>query len=207
VIRIFIADDHPIVRHGLRRLIEDQPDMTVAGEAAHGRAVLLAEDRQAWDVLLLDLSLPRVGGLEVLRRIHAEQPQLGIVVVSAYPEEQYALHALREGAAAYVHKDRAPAELLAAIRAAADGGSHVSPAVLDQLRGNREPLPHERLSAREYQVFTLLIQGRAVTDIAAELDITASTVSNHVARVKEKLGTRTIGETINYAHRAGLAGD
>lgn len=207
MIRVFIADDHPIVRYGLRRLLSEQDDMTVVGEASTGRQVLLAEDRGAWDVLLLDLSLPQVGGIEVLRRLKDETPRPRVVVLSAYPDEQYALHALREGAIAYVHKDEPPASLLAAIRSAAGGGTRVMAAILGQLRGQRERLPHERLSPREYQTFMLLIQGRTVTEIAAELNITASTVSNHVTHIKEKLQTRSIGETINYAHRAGLVGD
>jgi DNA-binding NarL/FixJ family response regulator len=205
MIRLFIADDHAIVRYGLRRLLEEQGDMTVVGEATTGRQVLLAEDRG--DVLLLDLSLPQVGGIEVLRRLQKEAPRLRVVVLSAYPEEQYALHALREGAVAYVHKDEPPGSLLSAIRSAASGGSRVPEAVLGQLRRQREPLPHERLSPREYQAFMLLIQGRTVTEIAAELNITASTVSNYVTHIKEKLQTRSIGETINYAHRSGLVGD
>jgi DNA-binding NarL/FixJ family response regulator len=203
-IRVFLVDDHAIVRQGLRRLIEDEPDLRVVGEAAHGREVLLAEGKDEWDVLLLDLSLPRVSGIEVLRRLRREMPALRIVVLSAFPEEQYAAYVLREGAVGYLHKDRGPAELMRALRAAAAGETYVSPAVLAQVASGQGGLPHERLSGREYQVFTLLIHGRSVTEVAAELDISASTASNHVARIKEKLGVGTIGEVINYAHRAGL---
>jgi DNA-binding NarL/FixJ family response regulator len=207
MIRVFIADDHPIVRYGLRRLLEEQDDMSVVGEASTGRQVLQAEGRGEWDVLLLDLSLPQVGGIEVLRRLQLEVPRPRVVVVSAYPDEQYALHALREGAVAYVHKDEPPGSLLLAVRSAASGGTRVPESVLDQIREQRQRLPHERLSPREYQTFMLLIQGHTVSEIAAQLDITASTVSNHVTHIKEKLKTRSLGETINYAHRVGLVGD
>ena len=108
MIRIFIADDHAIVRHGLRQLIDAQIDMRVVGEAQDGRQVLLAAGKESWDLLLLDLSLPRVNGLEVLRRLHAELPALRIVALSMYPEEQYGSRVLHEGAAAYVSKQQPP---------------------------------------------------------------------------------------------------
>jgi DNA-binding NarL/FixJ family response regulator len=125
-----------------------------------------------------------------------------------YPEEQYAHRMLAEGAAGYLSKDQGPADVLAAIRAVASGRTYFSSEVTDQLRRRQPEQPHERLSAREYQVFMLLIAGRAVSDIAAELNVSGSTVSNHVMKIREKLGARTVGEVIRYAHRAGLlAGD
>lgn len=212
MIRIFLADDHAIVRHGLRRLIEDQPDMQVLGEASDGRQVLLAEGKDAWDILVLDLSLPRVSGIEVLRRLRTEAPRLRIVILSMYPETQYALRMLREGAAAYLSKSHDPSEMLDALRTVASGKTYVRPALAAEMKleaGNRSEgdlPPHQNLSAREYQIFTLIFQGRTVTEIAAELDISQSTVSNHVARIREKLGARSIAEIVNYAHRAGLVG-
>jgi DNA-binding NarL/FixJ family response regulator len=208
VIRVFLADDHAIVRHGLRQLIAAQPDMQLVGEASDGRQVLTAAGRSSWDVLVLDLSLPRVNGTEVLRRLRVELPRLRILVLSMYPESQYAARLLREGAAAYLSKTHAPEEVLAAVRAVARGGTYVSATIAEELRAaddGGEP-PHASLSAREYQVFTLIFQGSRVSDIAAELDLSASTVSNHVARIKEKLGARSIAEIVNYAHRAGLVG-
>lgn len=210
-IRVFLADDHAIVRHGLRQLIAAQPDMQLVGEASDGRQVLTAAGRASWDVLVLDLSLPRVNGTEVLRRLRVELPRLRVLVLSMYPESQYAARLLREGAAAYLSKTHAPEEVLAAVRAVARGWTYVSPTIAEELRtaddgaAPGEP-PHASLSAREYQVFTLIFQGSRVTDIAAELDLSASTVSNHVARIKEKLGARSIAEIVNYAHRAGLVG-
>lgn len=204
MIRIFLADDHPIVRQGVRRTIEEQPDMSVVGEASDGWQVLNADDRGSWDVLVLDLSLPTLSGIEVLRRLHAELPRLRILVLSMYAEEQYAGRLLAEGAAGYVSKDEAPSVVLDAIRAVAAGRAWFSPEVLNGLQRHRTEQPHERLSAREYQVFTLLVAGRSVSEIAAELNVSGSTVSNHVTKIREKLGARTVGEIIRYAHQAGF---
>lgn len=209
MIRVFIADDHAIVRQGLRKLLEELPDVEVIGEASDGRQVLQAEGKERWDVLLLDLSLPRVSGLEVLRRLREEQPGLRIVVLSMYPEDQFALRLVHEGAAAYVAKDQPAAELVEAIRRVARGRTYVSPDVKERaLESEADPrkMPHASLSAREYQVFTLLFQGRTPTEIAAELDLSTSTVSNHMRRIKDKLGAHSIGEIVAYAHRVGLVG-
>ncbi len=207
MIRIFIADDHAIVRHGLRQLIDAQIDMRVVGEAQDGRQVLLAEGKESWDLLLLDLSLPRVNGLEVLRRLHAEHPALRIVALSMYPEEQYGSRVLHEGAAAYVSKQQPPEELLHALRLVMRGGTYVSPGLAEGASSGDTPpgiAAHEKLSAREYQIFTLILQNRTPSEIAAELNLSISTVSNHLAHVKEKLGVRTLGEIISYGHRSGL---
>lgn len=207
MIRVFIADDHAIVRHGLRKLIEESGDMKVVGEASTGRQVLLAEDKNTWDVLILDLSLPRVNGIEVLRRLRVECPKLPVIVLSMYAEDQYAMRLLKEGAAAYLSKDRPPAELVTALRVVGSGGTYVSPVFGERTGGNGESVdkpPHGTLSAREYQVFTLIFQGRTVSEIAAELNLSVSTVSNHVHRIKEKLSVRSLGEIVSYAHRAGL---
>ena len=201
MIRIFIADDHSIVRRGLRQLFEERVDMQVVGEAAHGRAVLTAlEEGPAFDVLVLDLSLPRVNGTEVLRRVRRAAPDVAVIVLSMYPEEQYARRMYDEGAAAYVGKDRPSEELVEAIRRAARGERWLPPGAAVASTG----APHDALSAREHQVFTLLFQGHAVSEIAAELDVSSSTISNHVSSIKSKIGARTINEIVSYAHRMGL---
>jgi DNA-binding NarL/FixJ family response regulator len=204
VIRVFIADDHAIVRGGLRQLVEGADDMRLVGEAADGRALLAAAEVMTWDVLVLDLSLPKVSGLEALGRVKQLRPKQAVVVLSMYSEEQYALPVLRAGAAAYLCKDRPGEELLLAIRRAARGGTYLTETVAEQAvrkpdRG--EQPPHERLTAREYQIFTLIIHGRSVTDIAAELDLTAGTVSGHLQKVKAKLGAGSVAEIVSYAHR------
>lgn len=201
-IRIFLADDHAVVRMGLRRLIEEQPDMVVVGEAKNGREVLLADSKESWDVLLLDLSLPRVNGIEVLRRLRSELPSLRVVCLSMYPEDQYAARLLNEGAAAYLSKDGNPQELVAVLREIV--GSASSARRTAEPAASPATAPHESLSAREYQIFMLILQNRRVTEIAAELDLSASTVSNHLTHVKDKLGVRSIGEIISYGHRVGL---
>lgn len=201
MIRIFVSDDHAIVRRGLRQLFDECDDMQVVGEASNGREVLTAiEGGLEVDVLVLDLSLPRVNGTEVLRRLVRIAPDIAVVVLSMYPEEQYAQRMFSEGAATYVGKDRPPELLVDAIRRAARGEKWLPP-------GTPAPsasAPHDALSAREHQVFTLLFQGQGVSDIAAELNVTSSTVSNHVSAIRNKLGVRTINEIVNYAHRMGL---
>ena len=205
-IRVFLADDHALVRVGLRQLLEREPDIAVVGEADDGRRVLLAEGKDRWDVLVLDVSLPKVGGIEVLRRLRAEHPRLKVVMLSMYPEDQYAERMLAQGAAAYLSKDRPPAQIVRAIRAVAAGRDWSGTALqLVSAEPDGRP-PHARLSAREYQVFTLLFQGSTVTEIAAELDLRTSTVSNHVAHIKDKLGAHSIADIVGYAHRAGLVG-
>lgn len=205
MIRVFLADDHGIVRSGVRKLLEAESDLRVVGEAADGRAVLAAPDIDAWDVLVLDLSLPKVNGIEVMRRLRESHPALRVVVLSMYPEDQYAERMRHDGAVAYVSKNDPPAALLAAIRTAARGLPwQRTPAAAAAARSGPAQPPHAALTAREYQVFTLLFQGEKVTDIAAELNLSVSTVSNHVAHVKEKLGARSVGEVVAYAHRAGL---
>jgi len=207
MIRVYLADDHAILRQGLRRLLREAPDIAVVGECADGRQALQAMEQTACDVLILDLSLPRVSGIEVLRRLRVSRPALRILVLSMYAEEQYALRMLREGAAGYVSKDRPSDELMHAIRQIAAGHTYRSPELSARLRsGEADPERpvHESLSAREYQVFDLLAQGRGVSDIAAELNLSKSTVSTYVQHIKGKLNVSTVGEIIRYAHQAGI---
>ncbi len=207
MIHVFVADDHAIFRQGLRDMIRTTDGFALAGEASDGRAVLDAIKEGGIDVLVLDLSLPKVSGMEVLHRVRTERPELPIVVLSMYPEDQYAMRVLKEGAFAYLSKDRPSDELITAIREAVAGRRFISPPVaelaLREATSTGRPL-HEALSAREHQVFTLLYQGLSVAEIAAELDVTSGTVSNHVAAVKTKLNARTIADIVRYAARAGL---
>jgi DNA-binding NarL/FixJ family response regulator len=208
MIRVFIADDHAVVRRGLQLLLEGTDEMKVVGTASDGREALGSPALDACDVVVLDLSLPKVSGSEVLRRLKESRPALPVVILSMYPEDQHGLHLLREGASAYLSKDRAPEELIAAIRKVARGGRYVTDTLAERSLESRAEAgaPHTTLSAREHQVFLLLVQGRVVSDIAAELDLHSSTVSNTIRRIKEKLGVATLGEIIAYAHRAGLTG-
>jgi len=207
VIRVFIADDHAIVRHGLRELLTSTNDMRVVGECTDGRQLLNQAATLDCDVLVLDLSLPRVSGPEVLRRLRQLRPTLPVLVLTMYPEDQYAVALLRNGASAYLCKDRPSHELLEAIRRVAAGRTYFTETIAQQLittPGADEGPPHAKLSAREHQVFTLIIQGRTSSEIAAELDLTAGTVSNHLAKIKDKLGAHSVAEVVRYAYRAGL---
>ncbi|HMV69278.1 MAG TPA: response regulator transcription factor [Myxococcota bacterium] len=203
-LRVFIADDHEIVRRGIRDVVEQIGGFQVVGEASDGWQVLRAPELDHTDVLLLDLSLPRLSGTEILRRVRQRRPDLPVVVLSMYPEDQYGPPLMAAGARAYLSKDRSGPEIIEAIRAAADGRSYVTDTLAGAMQG--ADAPHLSLTSREHQVFMLVIQGRTVTDIAAEIDVLPSTVSNHLARIREKLGARTIADIVHYAHRVGLVG-
>jgi two-component system, NarL family, invasion response regulator UvrY len=209
VIRVLLADDHEIVLAGIARLIAESGDLEVAGTATDGRRALQMALREglAWDVLVLDLSLPRVAGAEVLRRVKAERPEARVIVLSMYPEEQYAPHLLESGADAYVSKASPPDRLLEAIRTVAGGARWTSPTLskrLQEMRSDASTLPHRRFTSREHQVFTLIIEGLRVTDIAAQLDLTTGTVSNYVTAIKGKLDAQSLADILKYAHRVGL---
>lgn len=206
MIRVIVADDHPIVRHGLGRLIDLEPDMKVIAEAADGADLLEILARHPCDVLVLDLSLPYLRGLELLAAIKERWPALAILVFSVHPEDNFSLYLMDAGAAGYLSKDRVIDQVLGAIRCVAAGRPFITDrlAQLRSERGSDALAPHQRLSAREHQVFTRMIQGMSVSAIAAELEISASTASNHVSRIREKLGVESNGEILVYAVRAGL---
>ncbi len=207
MIRVFVADDHAIVRDGLRRVLAEADGIECVGTTEHGHDVLERAGAGGWDVLVLDLSLGDVSGLEVLRRLREVAPKLHVIVLSMYPEEQYAARVLKMGAAAYLSKSRSSVELVEAIRSVARGRRYitetVADALLEQLGGDEAP-PHTRLSEREYQVLQLLIEGHTPGDIAAQLDLSPSTASSHLVNIRTKLGVRTNGEILQYAYRAGL---
>ena len=203
--RVFIADDHAVVRYGVRQALEELGGFEVVGEAENGRQVLNAEGIELWDVLVLDLSLPDLNGPEVLRRIRARRPTLGVVVLSMYPEEQYARRMYAAGANAYLSKSRPPGDLVLAVRAAARGERYpAAPVEAPGPAGSAAKPPHAALSRREHQVFMLIVAGHAVADVAAELDVHSCTVSNHLAKIREKLGVSSVAALVRYAHAAGL---
>lgn len=208
MIRLLICDDHALVRRGLRQILAEAPDVEVVAEAADGPQALACIRRDHIDVVLLDIALPGRDGLDVLKQIHQEFPKLAVLVVSTYPEKQYALRCLRLGALGYLNKGVDPAELIAAIRKLASGGLYVSPLVAEALaaavRHETERPPHELLSAREYQVFTLIAAGRSLTEIAATLSLSLNTVSTYRARIMQKIRTSNDVETALYAVRHHL---
>lgn len=209
MIRLFVADDHPIVREGLKRLLSEQEDMSVVGEAADGDETLVLIGRTEADVLLVDVSMPGPGVLEIIRRLNAATPRLRILVLSVHSEDQYALRTLRAGAAGYLMKDRTPEELAGAIRKVSRGGRYVSDSLAEKLVADlgaedKAP-PHERLSNREYQVLTHLAAGRSAKEIAASLAVSPKTVATYRARVLEKLNLATTADLIRYALEHELA--
>ena len=213
MIRVFLADDHTIVREGLKRLVDETSGMTLAGQTDRGQAVLDRAGDGLWDVLILDLSLEDVSGIEVMRRLGQAHPRLAVVVLSMYPESPYAVRLLKMGAKSYLTKGCSSEELVAAIRAAASGQRYltrsVSDLLVETLGGGGDPSqpPHERLSPRQHQVFMLVVEGRSSGEIAVELTLSPSTVSTHLAHIRERLGVRTNGEMIQYAYRAGLVAE
>jgi DNA-binding NarL/FixJ family response regulator len=209
MIRLLICDDHAIVRQGLKQILADAPDLAVAAEAGDGPEAIQCIRRGGMDVVLLDIALPGRDGLDVLKQIHQEFPKLPVLVVSTYPEKQYALRSLRLGAAGYLNKGADPAELITAIRKVAQGGMFVSPTVAETLasamrRDTGQQPPHELLSPREYQVFSLIAAGRSLTEIADTLSLSLNTVSTYRARVMEKIDTQNDVETALYAVRHQL---
>jgi two-component system invasion response regulator UvrY len=208
VIRLFIADDHPVVRAGLRGIIEGEPDFEVVGEACDGGDMLARIGRTPAEVLLLDVSMPGPGFLEVLGGLRQDHPRLAVLVLSVHPEDQYAVRALRAGAAGYLTKDHSPEELVAAIRKVHRGGKYVSPSLAEKLAVGLEigvsGWPHERLSNREYDVLCLLGSGRTVKEIASKLTLSPKTVSTYRARVLEKMKLATNADLVRYAAQHGL---
>jgi len=208
MIRVAIADDHTILREGLRQLLSAASDVEVVAEAADGHEALALARAGGFDVLLLDMSMPGKSGIELIKQIKGERPRLHVLILSMHEESQYAVRAIKAGAAGYVTKDRAATELVDALRTVAGGGAHVSANVAQALALAAMPgatgLPHERLSDREFEVFDLLVRGLTVTDIAGKLNLSSKTVSTHKARLMEKLGIDNPAELVRYALRHGL---
>ncbi len=200
MIRVLIADDHEIVRDGLRRILAASGDLQVAGEAADGDQALALVRANDYDVAVLDMSMPGLAGLDLIKRLKAEKPGLGLLVLSMHGEQQYAARALKAGASGYLNKDSAADQLLGALRKIAGGGVHVSDAAAAQLiSGAGDGAPHARLSDREFEVLKLLAAGRSPSDIARQLHLSVKTVSTHKARVQEKLGLAGTAELVRYA--------
>jgi two-component system invasion response regulator UvrY len=209
MIRLLIADDHPVVREGLRRIVADHPELEVIGEAVNGDEVLTLLRRLPVDVVLLDIAMPGPGFLQVLEHLRAEHPSVAVLVLSVHPEDQYAVRALRSGAAGYLTKDHSPEQLVDAIRKVHRGGKYVSPTLAERLAadlataGTRH-LRHEALSHREYEVLCLLGSGRTVKEISTELRLSPKTISTYRARVLEKMQATTNADLVRYAAQHGL---
>lgn len=209
MVNLLIADDHAVVRSGLKQFLASTEDLKVAAEAATGEEVLGLVRQGVCDVVLLDISLPDLDGLEVLKRVKREWPDLPVLIFSMYSEDEFAVPALNAGASGYLNKDSPPGQILTAIRAVATGARYVSPALAERLlagtvsRGKR--LPHEALSAREMEVLLLLSKGIPLTRIGETLHVSVKTVSTYRSRVLEKLAMQSNAEVTRYVmeHKLG----
>lgn len=203
MIGILVADDHSVVRRGLMEIIDGEPDMKVVAQAASGRSVLKELEDTSPDLIILDITMPDGGGLEVLREVRSSRPSVPILVLSVHSEDQYALRVLKAGAAGYLMKDCAPEELLEAIRRIASGSRYITPDQADKLAdavsGRRTGHPHDVLSDREFQTLRLIGMGRSVSEIADELALSPKTVSTYRRRMMDKMKFATDADIIRYA--------
>jgi DNA-binding NarL/FixJ family response regulator len=210
MIRIVIADDHAIVREGLKRMVDEAPELELAGEAANGGEVMERVRELDFQVLVLDLSMPGRSGMELIKLVKAEKPKLRILVLSMHGEPQYAVRAIRSGANGYLTKDSATEQLVQAIRKVAAGGAYLSSEVAEQLALGAMPggdaAPHLALTDREFDVFRRLVDGESVTDIAQSLALSSKTVSTHKANLMQKLGLSNQSDLVRYAIKHGLGG-
>ncbi|HEX6415610.1 MAG TPA: response regulator transcription factor, partial [Burkholderiales bacterium] len=193
--KVLIADDHPVVRQGLRQMLAVESDLTVVGEARNGQEVVELSRRVPWEVAVLDYNMPGKNGLELIKELRQRYPGRAVLVLSMYPEDRYAVRALKAGAAGYLTKESAPEELVSAIRKVAGGGRYVTPTLGEklalELEDNRGKPLHETLSDREYQVMWMIASGKTVRQIADELFLSPNTVSTHRTRILRKMNMKS----------------
>jgi len=203
MIKVLIADDHTVVRQGLKQILSDDPQLTVVGEAADGNEVLAALETLSVDALVLDITMPGRNGLDVLKEVKRKRPTLPVLVLSMHPEDQFAIRILRAGAAGYITKESAPEELVGALRKVCSGGKYVSPQLAEKLAVFIEDKttrpPHEKLSDREFEVLRMLALGKTVTEVAEELLLSVKTVSTYRSRVLEKMKMTSNADLTRYA--------
>ncbi len=207
-LEVLLADDHSIIRNGLRNILEDTEDLRCAGEASNGHTLLERVRERDWDLLVLDLSMPGRNGLELIRLVKAERAHLPILVFTMHQEEQYAVRAMRAGASGYLTKEVDGDVLLGAMRKIARGGVYVSPKLAELLATDvsrpRDVPVHTLLSNREFEIFQRIVDGRSLTDIADELRLSVKTVSTHKAHILEKMGVAHEVDLVRYALQHGL---
>lgn len=208
MIRVLIADDHPIVRQGVQKIVDATADMRVYGEAIDAAQTLDRACRQPFDVVLLDLSMPGADGLDLLKEIRRQRPQLHVLVLTMHSEEQFAIRALKAGASGYLTKETVPEELVRAIRTIVGGRRYLSASLSERLAASlvdgAPGAPHERLSDREYQVFRRIAAGLASRDISLQLGLSVKTVATYRSRVLEKMSMKTNADLVSYAVRNQL---
>jgi DNA-binding NarL/FixJ family response regulator len=211
MLNILIADDHPIMRDGLRQILSASGDIVIAAEVGSGDEVLAKLKQADFDVLVLDLSMPGISGIELIKRVMIEKPKQHILILSMHKEELYAVRTLKAGASGYLCKDSASGQLIPAIRKVAAGGRFVSPEVAESLALEVSPqhhnLPHTQFSDREFQIFRMIAAGRSITEIADSLMLSVKTVSTYKTRILEKLHLSNAAGLIRYGLKHGLIDD
>lgn len=206
-VKVLLVDDHAVVRNGIRLMLDSVDGIEVAGEAGTAHDALLATQAQHYDVVLVDINLPDKSGLDLIERLRTQGGKPAVVVLSAYPEEMYALRAFKKGAAAYLNKRSGADEIIAAVRKAAAGGRYVSPEVMERfagMLGGEAMRGHDELSDRELEVLRHLAAGESLVRIAELLHLSPSTVTTYRARVLEKMGMKSNAELTRYALEHGL---
>lgn len=208
-VSVLLVDDHTVARSGLILMLAGDPGLRVEGEADSAAAAVRLLQERAFDVALLDVTLPDRSGLDLLRQVRERYPDMAVLMVSAYPEDMYAVRALKAGAAGYLTKDCSPETLVAAVRKAASGGKYVTPSLLQKLAGmlgDDHRAPHEALTDRELTVFRMIASGASLVSIAASLHVSPSTVTTYRARILDKMGLRSNAELTRYGLDHGLLG-
>ena len=202
MIKVIIVDDHPVVRRGLRQIIEDEPDMEVAGEAKNAEECFSLVRKMNCALVLLDITLPDRSGFDVLKQLKYEHPEIPILILSVHPEDQYGLRLIKAGASGYLMKEGAPEELVKAIRKVSAGGKYVSASLAEKLVSNLgafDKPPHENLSNREFQILCMIAGGKSLKGIAEELHLSEKTVSTYRSRILEKMKMNTNADVTRYA--------
>jgi len=208
MIKVLIADDHQMMREGLKQILSDTDDIDPSNEAKDGLEVLKMIEDDKFDVVLLDISMPGMNGLDVLKQLKITKPNLNVLILSMHPEDQYAVRLLKAGASGYLNKDDAPEELIAAIRQVSSGRKYIGPSLAERLavmiEEGAEKAPHERLTDRELQVIVLIAQGQMNKEIAEELNLSPKTTSTYRSRALKKMKMKSNAEIMHYALLNGL---
>ncbi len=206
--KILIADDHPIVREGLKQILSKYSETVVTGEAGSCKEVLKMIRRERFDLILLDIKMPDRMGIDIIEELKSKYPQVPVLILSTYPEKQYAITAMRAGASGYIVKESAPKELISAIKSVMQGAKYISSSLAQRmamyLEADDNIMPHEKLSSREYQVTSMICLGKSITEIADELLLSVKTVSTHRTRALKKMGMKNNMELARYAIKYGL---
>lgn len=208
MLNFLLVDDHAVVRQGIRHIISATYTQANFGEACNTQELRGLVEAETWDMVILDLALPDGNGLEVLKQLKHDHPKMPVLILSMFPEDQYALRSIKAGASGYLNKESAPEELVEAIQKILQGGEYISSSVADELlhyaRHEKDQPRHKYLSDREYQVLCLIASGKEVKDIAEELSLSAKTISTYRRRLLDKMNMNTNAELTNYAIRNSL---